>query len=89
MGAVGMLLVVGWPAERSHAQTKAKESYRLTISDLDIARLIAGEKLDKNDAYYCEKARDLCLTGLCGSEQRKNIPEACWQYCTVDGYDKC
>ena len=90
MCAIGMLLVVGWPAERSRAQTDTKEpSYQRTISDFEVEDLIAGEKLDRSDAYYCEKARDLCLGALCGSFERKNVPETCWQHCTADAYDKC
>jgi hypothetical protein len=63
--------------------------YVRTITDREVLDLIAGERLEKSDTAYCEKARDICLAGLCGSLDRSSTNRECWEQCTEAVYQRC
>lgn len=88
---VGVALLTLPDASRAQDSRKAdpKRNYSRTITEREADDLIAGAKLDKKDPAYCEKARDICLAGLCGSIDPEKIAHACWEHCANEGYSEC
>lgn len=85
-----LALVLALPLGAISIAGTADETYTPTIDVSEAVGIGHGlARLEKTDPQYCEKQRDLCLIGICGSFERKNVVDSCWIECTTKRYSRC
>ena len=85
---VGFNLILVPPFTHAGEPKKAKP-YELSLDVRDLANILAGIPLEKNDPLACEKARDVCVVVMCGSFVRENVNQGCWKHCTERRFNSC
>jgi len=85
---VGFNFILVPPFANAEEPKKAKP-YELSLGVRDIASIMAGLPLAKDDPLACETARDICVVVMCGSFVRENVNEGCWKHCTERRFDRC
>lgn len=83
------LAIAGASFALAASAASARDDYSPTITEREREDLLAGEKLDREDVVYCEKARDVCLAAICGTTEKRNAQPACWEHCTETAYNAC